>query len=104
MGSSYFSEVFANLEPVPGQRLESGFSPDLHAESTADSADVSSDQPPLWTREKKTVLWPQAVQVLRICSQSPSNTTKITFQLQPQTFPTWHLPLVPESITAGLLH
>lgn len=53
MGISYFSEVFANLEPVRGQRPEFGFSPGLHAESTVDGADVSSDQPLLWTREKK---------------------------------------------------
>lgn len=52
LGISYFSEVFASLVSVPGQRPEFGVSPGLHAESTADGADVSSDQPPLWTREK----------------------------------------------------
>lgn len=49
MGIAYFSGVFASLEPVPGQDWSLAF-PCLCA---VGGADVSTDHPLLWAREKK---------------------------------------------------
>lgn len=50
MGTSYLSEVSANMGAVPGRRRSLAFLL-VSMQSAADGAAGSSDQPPLWTRE-----------------------------------------------------
>lgn len=52
MGTSYLSEVSANMGAVPGRRRSLAFLL-VSMQSAADGAAGSSDQPPLWTRENK---------------------------------------------------
>lgn len=102
LGISCFSEVFASLVSVPGQRPEFGFSPGLHAESTADGADVSSDQPPLWTREKKidSGVAVDTPSTLHLCPEPFQHHRKHLLATAPDLS---HLASFPQSIAAALL-